>query len=68
MSDGKFDKIKYNNNYNKNNYIKPTIRFKPDNYRKIEEFCANNGFSFNDFINRAALYIIDHEIDINAEK
>lgn len=58
----------YLKNYLKENYIKPTVRFKPDLYRKIEDYCQWHGLKINEFFNNAAKYIIDEEIDLNRYK
>ena len=63
-----FDKKKYDAEYKKINYIKPTVRFKPDLYQEIANYCEWNMMSINEFINSAAAYIIKENIDIKGYK
>lgn len=58
----------YLKKYLKENYVKPTIRFKPDFYRKIEEYCQWHGLKINEFFSLAAKFIIDEKIDLNGYK
>lgn len=63
-----FDKKTYDNEYKKKNYIKPTLRFKPDFWLKIDEYCKYNGMTYNDFFNNAVKYILDEKIDLKSYK
>lgn len=65
MSDNKsFDKITYNNAYNKKNYTNCSLRIKPDIMEKINSFCTINGYSKTDFFVRSALYVIENDTQL----
>lgn len=60
----KFNKIKYNAEYNAKNYKKMAITIKPDDYNTIDSFCKANGISKAKFIIAACKYCIDNDIDL----
>ena len=63
----KFDKTVYNNAYNKAHYTNCSLRIKPEISAKIDDYCAKNSISKNQLFVRAALYIIDQNVDISAK-
>lgn len=63
-----FNEKEYKKNFEKQNYIKPTIRLKPDFYRKIEEYCQWNNLKISEFFNLSAKYILNEKIDLNGYK
>ena len=63
----KFDQIVYNNAYNKSHYTNCSLRLKPDIMQKIDYYCTKNNISKTSFFVKAAMYIIDQNIDISAQ-
>ena len=45
-----FDKNKYNAEYQKNHYVRKTVRLKPDLAQEIDIFCNWRSLSFNELI------------------
>lgn len=66
--DNKFNQSVYSNAYNKSHYTERKVRMKPIEWEKINSFCTENNVSLNSLFVRAALYIIDNNIDISAKK
>ena len=64
----KFDKVKYNAEYTKNNYKRINIYFEPEIAEEIEDYCNSKGISKKEFLTKAALYYIENEIDIEGLK
>lgn len=60
-----FNQEVYKNAYNKKNYSNVGLRIRPEKAQKIADFCEKNGYSKNDFFVRAALYIIDNNINLS---
>lgn len=60
-----FNQEVYKNAYNKKNYSNVGLRIRHEKAQKIADFCEKNGYSKNDFFIRAALYIIDNNIDLS---
>ena len=48
----KFDKIKYNNEYNKVNYDRLTIVIPSGTKAKLQAYCKDNNISVNGLINK----------------
>ena len=63
-----YNKIEYNKEYNKKNYIEKKVRLKPDFWQEIEQFCYWNDMSFNSLAITAIKNFLDEENTINAEK
>lgn len=64
----KFNKVKYDNEYIKNNYKRMNLLFKPEIAQEIEDYCTSRNISKSQFIAKAALYYINNEIDIEGLK
>jgi spermidine/putrescine-binding protein len=64
----KFDSVKYNNEYKKNNYKRINIICKPEKAEQIEDYCQYLGMNKSQFLIAAAEYIIDNNIDLNGLK
>lgn len=45
-----FDKRKYDAEYNKNHYVRKTVRLKPDIAQEIDIFCNWKSISFNELV------------------
>lgn len=66
MADNKsFDKKTYDKAYNKAHYTQCKLWVKNDISEQITAFCKSQGISKNQFFIRAALYIIDNNVDIS---
>ena len=61
----KFDKIAYNQEYNKKNYKQLKVEVKHDIYIMIDDYCKDKGISKATLITRACKYIIDNNINID---
>ena len=64
-NNNKFDKVKYNNEYNSRNYKKMTMTLKPDDIDIIDNYVSKLGISKAKFIIAACKYCIDNNIDIS---
>ena len=64
----KFDKVKYDNEYIKNNYKRINLLLKPEIAEEIADYCNSKGISKSQFLAKAALYYIENEIDIEGLK
>lgn len=65
--DNKFNQSVYANAYNKSHYTERKVRLKPEEWAKINSFCSKNNITLNGLFVRAALYIIDQNVDISAK-
>lgn len=52
MSEEKFDKVKYNNSFNKEKYDRTTIMLPKGKKEEIKAYAATMGESVNAYINR----------------
>lgn len=50
MESEKYDKIKYNNQYNKEHYARLTFLVPKDEKQEIKDYCAARGVSINSFV------------------
>lgn len=65
-NNNKFDKVKYNNEYNSRNYKKMTLTLKPDDIQTIDNYVDDIGMSKAKFIIACCRYCIENNIDIGA--
>lgn len=56
------NKINYNNEYNKKNYVQIKIQTKPEFKTEIQVYCQKHKISVAGFMQRACKYCIDNEI------
>lgn len=61
-SSEKYDKIKYNANYNARNYHSIQVRCRDSEYEQITEYCEENGISKNKMFIESILYCIENGI------
>lgn len=59
---GKFNQNEYVKNYKKQNYKSMAVQVKTEIFEKITQYCKNMGISRQDFLTKAALYIIDNDL------
>lgn len=59
-----FDKIEYNDKYNKTHYNNISLKLKPNDYNLIADYCNDNGISKTAYIIACCKYCIDNNIDV----
>lgn len=57
-----YNKLDYNNKYNKENYKNAALRIKSKDYEIIEKYCKDMNISKQSLFINAALYIINNDI------
>lgn len=57
-----YNKIAYNNAYNKEKYKNMNLRVKPDIFDYITTFCQDMDISRAEFVQLACLYVIDNDL------
>lgn len=60
-----FNQKEYINSYIKSHYKQFGVKFQPDQYNIVSEYCKDVKISQNKYMIAAALYCIDNAIDID---
>lgn len=55
-----FDKNKYDSEYKKENYTKPSIYFQKDEFINIKNYCKDFDISVSQFVQLCCKYCIDN--------
>lgn len=55
-----FDKTKYDNEYNKTHYKKPSIYFKIEDYNNIAMYCKDFNLPFGEYVKMCVNYCVEN--------